>query len=188
MQKHRVFCPHCAVSLLVTEDLFGTVADCPGCHQAFQLPARASGSARPLETPPAELHYSSPDPIAPAPRPAQPDHGIPSLFSLQEPAHRNRSGGKELRIESRPALRLAATLLKVLAGIQVAGGCLILVAMLVISLRKHPGTESILLAIVAGLAVGLGAIPTLAFSELILVVNSQDEMLRHIVNQLRSRE
>jgi hypothetical protein len=60
--------------------------------------------------------------------------------------------------------------------------------MLAVSLRKHPGTEAILLAIVAGLAMGLSAIPTLALSELILVFISQDEMLRHIVNQLRSRD
>jgi len=90
-------------------------------------------------------------------------------------------------MEGRPALRLLSVLLKVLAGLQVVLGCLLLIGMVILAVRNPIRPELVLTMVGTALSIGVGAIPMLAFSELILVFIAQEEMLRHLVNHQREK-
>lgn len=91
-------------------------------------------------------------------------------------------------MEGRPALRLLSGLMKILAGIQVGVGCLLLIVLVVLATRSPLPSELVLAIVGLALGIGMGAVPMLAFSELILVFMAQEEMLRHLVNHQREKE
>ncbi|SFH82391.1 hypothetical protein [Planctomicrobium piriforme] len=193
LQKYRVFCPHCAASLLVTEDLMGIEATCPGCSQVFMLPTAEELDDNdpvpvPAVTPP--LAESAPA-VEPPPIPAQ---SIPAPFlkdAAKDPADSGKAARRKhspVKIQPRPELKLFSVLLKFIAIVQVCIGFGVLVMTLVMALSTHPGTAAVLTSVGTGLLIGISAIPTFAFAELILVFTAQEEMLRHILNELRSRD
>jgi len=190
MQKYRVICPHCEVSLLVTEDLLGQSGTCPGCQADFLLPSEESFSVTAAEIAvPPEIPSQTP-PVVPRERIPVPPNDPPSstdpLRSLTSGPAPQTSPQKPVRMEHRPALRMLSGVMKVLAGVQVLAGCLILILLLVRAIQTPPPPpEQVLLTIGVAIAVGTSAIPMLAFAELIGVFLSQEEMLRHLVNHHR---
>jgi len=194
MQKYRVICPHCEVSLLVTGDLLGQSGTCPGCQADFLLPSEESFSITAADTVPSEAQPTTTQPttspVIPRERipvpPNDPPSSIDPLRSLTSGPAPQTSPQKPVRMESRPALRMLAGLMKVLAGVQVLAGCVILIILLVRAIQvPPPPPEQVLLTIGVAIAVGTSAIPMLAFAELIGVFLSQEEMLRHLVNHHR---
>jgi hypothetical protein len=183
LQKYRVFCPHCAASLLVTEDLLGTTGNCPGCQHDFLLPDQASFDSEPApaESAPAAATLKTPPPVT---------AGLALSEQLLAPPSdsKDRRKAKPVRIEPRPELKLFIGLMKIVALIQCLAAFVWLAGTLITALRSHPGPEAVLMSIGGALLLGISAIPTYAFAELIRVFISQDEMLRHILNELRSRE
>lgn len=91
-------------------------------------------------------------------------------------------------MEQRRTLRGIASLFRVLAFLLMLGAGLLLVAVLAQALRGNANGQVILGSILAAVGTVLSAVGLVAFSELILVFVSQEEMLRHIVNELRHRE
>lgn len=188
MQKYRVTCPHCEACLLVTEDLLGQPGTCPGCHADFMLPSEES-----FTDIPAAMHATqemqSQSPADDSPPPASPP--FPPIGNSPHAAHEtsvHHRRQKPVRIEGRPALRIISTLLKALAILQVLFGCLMLIVLVFMATTNPLPPLTVLSTVGIALLVGAGAIPTLAFSELILVFISQEEMLRHLVNHFRSQQ
>jgi hypothetical protein len=202
LQKYRVFCPHCSASLLVTEDLMGTAGNCPGCKKAFQLPSieelleAEAGTQAPHERPaPSDFGTPMESPIhdaAEAPN-VQPDvapfsSGQKNLDRPSEtPVRTQTRQFKPVKIEKRTELRIFSSLLKIVAGLQVLACIAMLLTVLTSSMQVHPGTPAMLVSIFYCVVVGLGAVPTYAFAELILVFVAQEELLRHILNDARQR-
>jgi|GEM_PF-6272123 len=184
LQKYRVFCPHCAASLLVTEDLLGTTGNCPGCQHDFLLPDQSSFEPEPDPSEPVSFGPLPSPTMAVATAPPPP-LGEP-LYHVPEPKVRRKA--KPVRIEPRPELKLFVGLMKIVALIQCLAAFVWLVGTLITALRSHPGPEAVLMAIGGALLLGISAIPTFAFAELIRVFISQDEILRHILNELRARD
>jgi len=190
LQKFRVICPYCEASLLVTEDLLGQPGQCPGCQQDFLLPDLESFITVENSLEP------EPERIAPVPAPvASAPIGTPPPLSLSSPvsasdrnSNRRSNTLKPVRMENRPALRLLSFMMKIMAGFQVVAGCGVLVTLVVLSSRSPLPAIQVLIAVGIALGIGLSAIPTLAFSELILVFIAQEEMLRHLVNHERTRQ
>ncbi|WP_437230517.1 hypothetical protein SH661x_002008 [Planctomicrobium sp. SH661] len=187
MQKYRVACPHCDANLLVTEDLLGQPGNCPACHAEFLLPDEESFTV--TAPPPASpAPINEPKALESVPPPPASVPGVPPSLPFPQPSPRREAPAKKVRIEGRPTLRMLSGLLKVMAAIQVIAGCLILVILLFTALKTPLTPQVAVITVGLALLIGGAAIPMLAFSELLLVFISQEEMLRHLVNEHRSRE
>jgi len=209
MQKFRVICPHCSATLLVTEDLLGQAGNCPGCQQAFLLPTRdyfdeAAGPANappprpqsPVPTPPAPTRSSTPTPTPAVPPPPL-TFDLPLLSpapveSRKGPATTSSTPAEPrnpVKIENRALLRLFSNWLKYMAVLQIVVAFIALIGMLFVTASYASGANAIpviLTGVVTAIYALFGALASFALAELLLVFMAQEELLRHILNELRA--
>jgi hypothetical protein len=199
MQKHRVACPYCEAHLLVTEDLLGQPGECPACHKEFLLPSIDAFLVFALpkesaEVPSTPHTATTSTPVNPSsqPVPETPPFSPPLSFTEPPPLTtkdaETRRQLKPVKIVSRPAVGVLSTLLKTVAGLQIITGCALLLAVVFLSLQSPISPVTVLMIVGTAICIGVSAIPMLAFSEVLHIWQSQEEMLRHIVNHLREKE
>ncbi len=186
LQKYRVFCPHCAASLLVTEDLLGTPGNCPGCRKDFQLPSLEEFSEE-ITAPPAP-EQSAPTPLPP-PLPQKP----PAEFADSQSAVEDVEVPAEPLIPSPPVgrkwlrLRFLASIMKLASLLQIMAACGLLLVTIGMAVTNHPGPMPVLMSVGLALLLGLTSVPSFALSELLLAFAVREELLRQVVDELQQR-
>ncbi|WP_437185801.1 hypothetical protein SH668x_002919 [Planctomicrobium sp. SH668] len=199
LQKFRVTCPHCQVNLLVTEDLLGQPGSCPGCHLDFQLPPlqaflqNVAEAAIPNEEPAATTREEPSKTREELSNVSAPPH-LPLVPPVSTFVDETRQAGSEtqlptgtVKILQRPSLRYLAILLKCIGAFQVLVAFIILVVLLVNAISNPAEPSTVFSTVGLALTLAASSIFTLAFSELIPVFCSQETMLRHLLNEMRSR-